>query len=260
MDIAELVRQQGRVPAPVVIRAVLPHVLAERDPAARDDALHQLAEEIGYEYPALHAVLLRWVDHTEASAPGPTTRPPRWRPTTYRGIAMRSRLEATFAANLDRVGISWEYEPRAYAAPGMRQWLPDFRLQLTSRITVGGLVGDQTIAYVDVKGSLRGRESEGGRQGVRRRRLMTRMSVLWESEPDALLVIAEDEATEANPAGRLLWVGSRAAWQLGAVMVCPRCRRSALVPESLLDIAKSSCCEKPAMDAVGLFSRGGRHG
>lgn len=52
----------------------------------------------------------------------------RARPTVYRGTLMRSRLEATFAANLDRYALSWQYEPCAYAdATG--QYLPDFEVQ-----------------------------------------------------------------------------------------------------------------------------------
>jgi hypothetical protein len=37
------------------------------------------------------------------------------RPTTNRGVQMRSRLEARYAAWLDRHGFTWEYEPRCYA-------------------------------------------------------------------------------------------------------------------------------------------------
>jgi hypothetical protein len=55
--------------------------------------------------------------------------PLRARPTVYRGIAMRSRLEAHFAAALDRVADrgEWSYEPRAYADE-TGQYLPDFEL------------------------------------------------------------------------------------------------------------------------------------
>ncbi len=57
------------------------------------------------------------------------------RPTLYRGIQMRSRLEADFAAYLDArsaagdVGYAggWEYEPTCFAGP-QGQWLPDFRI------------------------------------------------------------------------------------------------------------------------------------
>jgi hypothetical protein len=50
------------------------------------------------------------------------------RPTTYRGILMRSRLEAYFAAMLDGwPNATWEYEPECFAGPS-NQWLPDFRV------------------------------------------------------------------------------------------------------------------------------------
>lgn len=47
------------------------------------------------------------------------------RPTLYKGIQMRSRLEADFAGALDRDGYKWEYEPTCFAGPD-GQWLPDF--------------------------------------------------------------------------------------------------------------------------------------
>jgi hypothetical protein len=47
------------------------------------------------------------------------------RPTLYKGIRMRSRLEADYAAHLDRYGYRWEYEPECFAN-GEGQWLPDF--------------------------------------------------------------------------------------------------------------------------------------
>jgi hypothetical protein len=50
------------------------------------------------------------------------------RPTLYKGIRMRSRLEADFAAFLDNTGAEWEYEPTCFAGPG-GQWLPDFRVR-----------------------------------------------------------------------------------------------------------------------------------
>lgn len=49
------------------------------------------------------------------------------RPTTYNGIQMRSRLEAAAAANLDREGVRWTYEPRCFAS-GSTQYLPDFEV------------------------------------------------------------------------------------------------------------------------------------
>lgn len=44
-------------------------------------------------------------------------------PTRYRGVLMRSRLEARSAAALDRLRIPWVYEPRRFA-----RYLPDFQL------------------------------------------------------------------------------------------------------------------------------------
>jgi hypothetical protein len=47
------------------------------------------------------------------------------RPTLYKGIQMRSRLEADYAANLDALGYRWGYEPECFASAD-GQWLPDF--------------------------------------------------------------------------------------------------------------------------------------
>ena len=42
-------------------------------------------------------------------------------PTTYRGINMRSRLEAKWACVFDQLGWKWEYEPLDFNG-----WIPDF--------------------------------------------------------------------------------------------------------------------------------------
>lgn len=47
------------------------------------------------------------------------------RPTTYKGIQMRSRLEAQFAQWLDAGAFSWDYEPQCFADE-TGQYLPDF--------------------------------------------------------------------------------------------------------------------------------------
>ncbi len=49
------------------------------------------------------------------------------RPTVYKGIQMRSRLEAGFATWLDKHHFEWEYEPYALATDD-GQYLPDFVL------------------------------------------------------------------------------------------------------------------------------------
>ena len=42
-------------------------------------------------------------------------------PTMYRGIRMRSRLEAKWAYFMDGLGWKWEYEPI-----DLNGWIPDF--------------------------------------------------------------------------------------------------------------------------------------
>lgn len=44
-------------------------------------------------------------------------------PTTYRGVRMRSKLEARSARALDQLRIPWAYEPRVFG-----RYLPDFQL------------------------------------------------------------------------------------------------------------------------------------
>lgn len=62
------------------------------------------------------------------------------RPTVYKGIRMRSRREATFAAWLDGEELRWDYEPACFADTS-GQYLPDFRLHL----------GGEATAYYEVK-------------------------------------------------------------------------------------------------------------
>ena len=49
------------------------------------------------------------------------------RPTVYRGVQMRSRLEARYAAAMDYLGWEWIYEPGAFASQD-GQYLPDFKV------------------------------------------------------------------------------------------------------------------------------------
>lgn len=50
-------------------------------------------------------------------------------PTMYKGIQMRSRLEARWAAFFDVVGWRWSYEPPEF--PG---WIPDFKLDTAGKL------------------------------------------------------------------------------------------------------------------------------
>lgn len=104
------------------------------------------------------------------------------RPTTYRGIQMRSRLEALYAAAMDANGVTWEYEPRAFANE-RGQYLPDF------------LVIDGPLRYyVEVRPTV-----ERGLLAPER------MAIIWDSEPDAELFVWIDEgflALRGDPATR----------------------------------------------------------
>ena len=61
-------------------------------------------------------------------------------PTVYRGTTFRSALEASWAATLDSLGITWEYEPETITLPSGARYLPDFRLP-------------QIGAWLEVKGN-----------------------------------------------------------------------------------------------------------
>jgi hypothetical protein len=94
------------------------------------------------------------------------------RVTLYRGIRMRSRLEASYAAHLDAtVGPGkWEYEPTCFAGP-TGQWLADFRVD-----------GPDGRAYVELKPASM-RESPGGVID----KIARQMSIARLSDPQCVL-------------------------------------------------------------------------
>ena len=60
-------------------------------------------------------------------------------PTWYGGTTFRSRLEANWAATLDRWAIRWEYEPETITLPSGTVYIPDFWLpELRTWIEVKG--------------------------------------------------------------------------------------------------------------------------
>jgi hypothetical protein len=114
------------------------------------------------------------------------------RPTTYRGVEMRSRLEARFAQWLDADDLGWVYEPRAYGGRG-GQYLPDFQIDGPSL----------SLWFVEV------------RPTVERAFLaLARMQVIWESEPYADLMVATPEGLwfHGNPVTRRWKVIARDGW------------------------------------------------
>lgn len=92
--------------------------------------------------------------------------------TEYRGVTMRSRLEADFARYLDRQGIVWRYEPAIYGAPG-QGYLPDFQL-----------LREDGHHFVEVKPTLQ--EVAAAKR---------RMAVIWGTHPDAVLIVACAESS-----------------------------------------------------------------
>ena len=91
------------------------------------------------------------------------------RPTMYRGIQMRSRLEADFAQFLDRPAgngrWTWTYEPRCFAGQS-GQYLPDFGVEFT---------GDSPTIFIEVK--------PRNFPITQVDPLLRRMMVVWDSEP-----------------------------------------------------------------------------
>lgn len=108
------------------------------------------------------------------------------RATVYKQYKMRSRLEAAFAGWLDQNGAKWEYEPCAFGS-SHGQYLPDFRLlevQCSWRET------PQTV-YVETKPKDWPFAADGYDIGGPFEMLMRSMAIIWESEPDAVLVLAQ---------------------------------------------------------------------
>lgn len=96
------------------------------------------------------------------------------RPTTYKGIKMRSRLEADYAAYLDNRGVTWEYEPACFASES-GQWLPDFRLDcngLLIEVKPAGLLDSR----FDSPESVRTADE-----------ILARMAIAWETDPSFML-------------------------------------------------------------------------
>ena len=131
------------------------------------------------------------------------------RPTLYQGIRMRSRLEADYAAALDRSGTRWEYEPECFAGEE-GQWLPDFRGWLDDNPP------DCTEFLVEVKpaGMLDQRAGEDLFDVIARvDQILHRMTVAWLSAPDVTLELVfwtygagmPDLAVIANQRNRCGW-------------------------------------------------------
>lgn len=128
------------------------------------------------------------------------------RPTLYKGIRMRSRLEADFAAYLDGRPEPWAYEPECFSSDS-GQWLPDFRVD-----------GSPNPIYIELKpiGLLGEWQSDGDLYG-HVNSLMRKMLIARDSEPKChlWLIFWEYGGGEmiilANHHRDLVWIVSGAA-------------------------------------------------
>lgn len=126
------------------------------------------------------------------------------RPTMYKGVRMRSRLEADYAASLDRGGLKWRYEPQCFAG-SKGQWLPDFEADGTYvELKPSGLLESHYVG-VDYQ--------HGGHKTTTIDELLTRMTVTWESEPGAALRLIYWEYGVGNLA-TIMCFGQGNAWEV----------------------------------------------
>lgn len=173
--------------------------------------------------------------------------PPR--PTYYRGILMRSRLEVTVAEWLDARMVKWEYEPARHSGPG-GTYLPDFRLPFVH------IEGKPQVLHLEVKPLILAKQPPGKWVGP----LLKSMEWIWQAEPQARLAVTSPHddtywrvpITWQSPGGwklidglwvrceRCEWAGieNYRAWE-GAFYMggsepwrCPDCRRSGFDPIS----------------------------
>lgn len=126
----------------------------------------------------------------------------RGRPTLYKGIRMRSRLEADYAAYLDDGGTEWEYEPECFGGPG-GQWLPDFRTRKSSL---------QRWLYIELKPSslITAGEDPDDFVGDRINAVLRKMEIALASDPDACLQLVIWEWGKTRPVMRFMHVPTQA--------------------------------------------------
>jgi hypothetical protein len=92
---------------------------------------------------------------------------------------MRSTLESDFAQHLDELGVRWTYEPGIYGPKGSG-YLPDFQILRSG-----------PPCFVEVKPTL-----------AEVPLAQERMEVIWDTEPDAVLVVACAEGSTYSAAVR----------------------------------------------------------
>jgi hypothetical protein len=93
-------------------------------------------------------------------------------PVKYKGIQMRSALEARHAGKLDMSRLTWKYEPERFYSKA-DTYLPDFWVQMP----------DGGDCYLELNGA-----TPKKLPAIKRR-----MEIIWETRPDAFLCIIIDQ-------------------------------------------------------------------
>lgn len=130
------------------------------------------------------------------------------RPTLYKGIRMRSRLEADYAASLDRSNVVtyWEYEPVCFGNPE-GQWLPDFREAYS-----GPGVQSEIETFTELK-PLAWIQDDWDTNG-RVEPLLRRMTSVWDSRPEASLQLVFWEYQAEVPALQIFSHRKGSPWMI----------------------------------------------
>lgn len=146
------------------------------------------------------------------------------RPTIYKGVQMRSRLEAGFAQWLDGWDMEWEYEPHAYA-DGFGQYLPDFCLRDVDVFGPNGT--SRRDVYIDCKPATTETFVNAADLGLR-------MSSIWSSDPDAVLAMAHPPTHSYDTCLWTFHVGADRVFSAPAAWTMLTGRRLGLVDVVLL--------------------------
>jgi hypothetical protein len=135
------------------------------------------------------------------------------RPTLYKGIQMRSRLEANFAQHyLDQSFPGrWKYEPDCFASEA-GQYLPDFSV---------GSVYIEVKPAPDVVCQSAPRPHGVGVDTSATDEILRKMEIIWASKPGALLWLeywrydaGSDDAICAAGSDRVWWWLHKGEWAL----------------------------------------------
>ena len=71
-------------------------------------------------------------------------------PTTYKGINMRSKMEARTAYILDQLELDWKYEPKSFMLKNGMSYIPDFYIpELDTWVEVKGVMEEKDKKQIE---------------------------------------------------------------------------------------------------------------